>query len=281
MMNERRKRLLKVLAEQKSVSVHELVELLESSPSTIRRDIGWLAARKLLVRRRGMAELAPEQAAPAGHPNATFHSNFLKHAQEKRAIARRAAAMCANGETIIINGGTTTFMMAEFLAEKNLTIMTNSFLTAERLLASSESDVILAGGKVYREQDVILSPFDNDVTGHHYASTMFMSVFGLSLLGLIESDPLLIQAEKRLMTQAEKLVVLADSSKFARRAGLILCALRQVDTVITDTHVSDAAVQWLEQSGIKVITVAPEPLPRHSHDPLVNMLVYAQRRAAG
>lgn len=280
-MTERRKRLLKVLAEQKSASVHELVELLDSSPSTIRRDIGWLASRKLLTRRRGLAEIVREQATPSGHPHATFHTNFHKHAEEKRAIARRASAMCESGETIIINGGTTTFMMAEFLAEKTLTIMTNSFLTAERLLASSDSDVILTGGKVYREQNVIISPFDNDVTEHHYASKMFMSVFGLSLLGLIESDPLLIQAEKRLIGQAEKLVVLVDSSKFTRRAGLILCALRQVDTVITDTHVSDAAVQWLEQSGIKVVTVAPEPLPQQSDDPLVNRLLDPRRSLAG
>jgi DeoR family ulaG and ulaABCDEF operon transcriptional repressor len=279
MMIERRKRLLKLLAEQKSATVHELVELLESSPSTIRRDIGWLAARKLLTRRRGMAETVQEQGIPNSHPNATFHNNFLRNAQQKRAIARRAAAMCASGETIIINGGTTTFMMAEFLSEKNLTILTNSFLTAERLLASSQSDVVLTGGKVYREQNVILSPFENDVTEHHYASKMFMSVFGLSLLGLIESDPLLIQAEKRLINQAEKLVVLVDSSKFTRRAGLILCGLRQVHTVITDTHVSDAAVQWLEQSGIQVVTVEPEPLPRHSDDPLVNMLVERGARA--
>jgi DeoR family ulaG and ulaABCDEF operon transcriptional repressor len=73
-------------------------------------------------------------------------------------------------------------------------------------------------------------------------------------------------------------VVLVDSSKFTRRAGLILCALRQVDTVITDTHVSDAAVQWLEQAGIKVLAVAPEPLPRQSEDPLVNMLVGERRQ---
>ena len=276
MMIERRKRLLKLLFEQRSVTVHELVEMLDSSPSTIRRDIGWLASRKLLTRRRGSAELLQEPSAPAGHPNTSFQANFMRNVEQKRAIARHAAALCVDGETIIINGGTTTFMMAEFLAEKNLTIMTNSFLTAERLLASSESDVILTGGKVYREQNVILSPFENDVTEHHYASKMFMSVFGLSLLGLIEADPLLIQAEKRLINQAEKLIVMVDSSKFTRRAGLILCGLRQVNTVITDTDASDAAVQWLEQSGIKVITVKPEPLPRNSDDPLVCRLIEPQ-----
>ncbi|MFL6635130.1 MAG: hypothetical protein ACJ8HJ_22730, partial [Massilia sp.] len=78
---------------------------------------------------------------------------------------------------------------------------------------------------------------------------------------LVETDPLLIRAEKRLIGQAEKLVVLVDSSKFARRAGLILCGLKQVHTVITDSDVADLSVQWLEQAGVKVIVVAPQMPP--------------------
>src|SRR5205823_13305910 len=147
----------------------------------------------------------------------------------------------------------TTFMMAEFLVDKQLKILTNSFLMAERLLSSSDNEIILPGGKVYREQNVILSPFDNDITQHHYAAKMFMSVFGLSLLGLMEADPLLIQAEKRLISQAEELVVLADSSKFTRKAGLILCGLDRVNTVITDNGVSDKAVQTIEQNVVMVL----------------------------
>ena len=88
-----------------------------------------------------------------------------------------------------------------------------------------------------------------------------MGVYGLSMLGLMEADPMLIQAEKRLISQAEELIVLADSSKFARKAGLILCGLNRVSCVITDTGASDAAVQMLEQSGVKVLAVAPELMP--------------------
>jgi DeoR family ulaG and ulaABCDEF operon transcriptional repressor len=60
------------------------------------------------------------------------------------------------------------------------------------------------------------------------------------------------------------LIVLADSSKFAKKAGLILCGLNRVSTVITDTDASDAAVQLLEQSGVRVVTVVPEALPQQS-----------------
>lgn len=259
--HKRRKRLLKLLAEHQNASVPQLVEWLSASPATVRRDISWLAARNLLTRTRGGAANLAQKKRNLTLTSETFEHNIQCFADRKRAIARYAAGMCEEGETIVINGGTTTFMMADFLVDKHLKILTNSFLMAERLLLSSENEVILPGGKVYREQNVILSPFDNDITQHHYAAKMFMSVYGLSLLGLMEADPLLIQAEKRLIGQAEELIVLADSSKFAKKAGLILCGLDRVSCVITDTHASDAAVQLLEQSGVKVVTVQPEAVP--------------------
>jgi DeoR family ulaG and ulaABCDEF operon transcriptional repressor len=86
----------------------------------------------------------------------------------------------------------------------------------------------------------------------------------------MEADPLLIQAEKRLISQAEELVVLADSSKFARKAGLILCGLDRVSTVITDTDASDKAVQTLEQYGVKVVTVEPDDVAPNVGAPYFN-----------
>jgi len=259
--HKRRKRLLKLLAEHQTASVPQLVDWLSASPATVRRDISWLAARSLLTRTRGGAANLEQKKRSFTLTSETFQHKIQCYAERKRAIARHAAGMCSEGETIIINGGTTTFMMAEFLVDHHLKILTNSFLMAERLLVSSENEIIVPGGKVYREQNVILSPFDNDITQHHYAAKMFMSVYGLSLLGLMEAAPLLIQAEKRLISQAEELIVLVDSSKFAKKAGLILCGLNRVSTVITDTYASDSAVQLLEQSGVRVVTVEPEAVP--------------------
>ncbi|KGF80910.1 DeoR faimly transcriptional regulator [Massilia sp. JS1662] len=256
--HKRRKHLLKLLAEHQAATVSQLVDWLNASPATVRRDINWLADRNLLSRTRGGVENVQPRARQHPLSSETFQNNIQCFATAKRAIARHAASLCEDDGTIIINGGTTTFMMAEFLVDKQLKILTNSFLMAERLLVSSQNEIIVPGGKIYREQNVILSPFDNDITQHHYASKMFMSVYGLSVLGLMEADPVLIQAEKRLIGQAEELIVLADSSKFARTAGLILCGLDRVSAVITDTGVPDKAVQMLEHYGVKVIAVAPD-----------------------
>lgn len=268
MISKRRKDLLKLLAERQSLSVHQLVDTLDASPSTIRRDISWLAARQLLVRTRGGADAPPRQRPPPTRGgDGSFARKLQANAAQKYAIARRAAALCADGDTIIINAGSTTFMMADFLADKTLKILTNSFTMAERLLRTSRNEVVIPGGRVYREQNVILSPFDNDATADQYASMMFTSVHGLSMLGLVESDLLLVRAEQRLIKQADQLVVLVDSSKFARRAGLILCGLRQVHTVITDSGVDVLALRWLEQAGVRVIVVAPETPPPAAQPP--------------
>lgn len=261
MTNHRRhKRLLKLLDEHGQASTEALMGWLSASAATVRRDLAWLAARQQLTRTRGGAQRL--QGASGGLLRSqAFRHDLCQRAAHKRAIARHAAELCSPGETVIINGGTTTFMMAEFLAGQQLRILTNSFLLAERLLNTSDNEIILPGGRVYREQNVILSPFENDITRHHYAARMFMGVHGLSALGLMEADPLLVQAERRLIGQAEQLVVLADSSKFSRRTGLVLCGLDRVHSVITDTDAPDAGVQWLEQQGVTVHTVAPEPLP--------------------
>ena len=258
--HKRHKRLLKLLAEHESATVPQLMEWLFASAATVRRDICWLAAKNQLTRTRGGAEKLQQKKRTFALTSETFQNNIHNNAAEKRAIARYASTLCKDGETIIINGGTTTYMMVEFLVEKQLKILTNSFLMAERLLSTSANEIILPGGKVYREQNVILSPFENDIAQHHYAAKMFMGVYGLSMLGLMEADPLLIQAEKRLISQAEELIVLADSSKFTRKAGLILCGLNRVSCVVTDTGVTDEMVQMLEQYGVKVVKVEPEVL---------------------
>ncbi len=255
--HKRHKWLLKLLDEHGQATTEELMTWLSASAATVRRDLAWLAARQQLVRVRGGAQRL-QRASGGLLRSQTFLNNICRQALQKRAIARHAVSLCTAGETVIINGGTTTFMMAEFLADQQLRILTNSFLLAERLLNTSNNQIILPGGSVYREQNVIISPFENDVAQHHYAAKMFMGVHGLSALGLMEADPLLVQAERRLIGQAEELIVLVDSSKFERRTGLVLCGMERVACVITDTGAPDAAVQWLEHQGVRVVTVAPD-----------------------
>jgi DeoR family ulaG and ulaABCDEF operon transcriptional repressor len=249
---ERHRLILSAVQEKPVVTVQEMVELTDSSEATIRRDIAALHVQKRLRRVRGGAEAIspPQFVGLAGRP---FSVNETLHAAQKRAIAREAVELCKDGEPIIINGGTTTFQMVHFLTGRRMPIFTNSFPIAEHLLKHSKNTVMLSGGTIYREQNIILSPFDNDVTRNFYARRMFMGAQGLGPLGLMEADPLLIQAEQKLIDQADELVVLIDSSKFRLRSSLILCGLSRIATVITDEGIEDREAKMLETAGVALI----------------------------
>jgi len=250
--SERHRVILSAVQERPVATVTELVALTGASEATIRRDIATLHVQNRLRRVRGGAEALAPPPLPglAGRP---FSVNEAINIEQKQAIAREAAALCKSGEPIIINGGTTTFQMVHPLVSQQLTIMTNSFPIAEHLLKHSKNTVLLPGGALYREQNIILSPFDNDMTRHFYAKRMFMGAHGIGSVGLMESDPLLIQAEEKLIGRADELVVLVDSSKFANRSSLVLCALDRIHTLITDDGIDDKTARMLETADITLI----------------------------
>ncbi|MFV0360220.1 DeoR/GlpR family DNA-binding transcription regulator [Tropicimonas sp.] len=253
--SERHTVILSAVQDRPVVTVGELCALTGASEATVRRDIAALHVQKKLRRVRGGAEaLAPPQfVGLAGHP---FTMNATLHTAQKRAIARAAVEMCADGEAIIINGGTTTFQMVYPLAGRRLQVFTNSFPVAEHLLKNSKNAVMLPGGAIYREQNIILSPFDNDVTQNFYARRAFLGAYGIGRLGVMEADPLLIQAEQKLIGRSDELIVMADSSKFRNRSSLVLCPLGRIDTLITDEGIDDRSAAMIEAADIRLVIAA-------------------------
>ena len=253
--SERHRIILSAVQERPVASVLDLVTLTGASEATIRRDIATLHVQKKLRRVRGGAEsIAPPQfVGLAGRP---FSVNETINAAQKRAIARAAVDLCVDGEPIIINGGTTTFQMVHPLSARRCQVFTNSFPIAEHLLKNSKNTVLLPGGVIYREQNIILSPFNNDIAGNFWARRMFMSCHGIGALGIMEADPLLIQAEQKLIGQADELILLVDSSKFARRSSLILCPLARIHTVITDDGITDRDAAMLAAADIRLIVAS-------------------------
>ncbi|MDO6587232.1 DeoR/GlpR family DNA-binding transcription regulator [Salipiger sp. 1_MG-2023] len=253
--SERHRLILSAVQDRPVVTVPDFVALTGVSEATIRRDIATLHMQKKLRRVRGGAEaLAPPQFV--GLAGRTFAVNETLRTRQKQAIARAAVDLVSDGEPIIINGGTTTFQMVHPLASRRLQVFTNSFPIAEHLLKHSKNTVMLPGGVIYREQQIVLSPFENDVTHNFYARRMFMGAQGLGPLGLMEADPLLIQAEHKLIGQADELVVLVDSTKFEARSSLVLCPLERIHTVITDDGISPRAREMLDTAGVELIVAS-------------------------
>lgn len=252
--NERHLIILSVLRDKPVANVRELVELTNSSEATIRRDISALHLRKKLRKIRGGVEaLHPPTIGLAGRP---YDYNSGVNINKKRAIAQRAVELCEDNDDIIINGGTTTFQMVHYLTTRRMQVFTNSFPIAEHLLNHSKNMVVMPGGTIYREQNIILSPFENDGSKHFSARRMFMGAQGISARGIMEVDPLIVQAEEKLINQADELIVLIDSTKFELRSSMVVCPLSRVTTIITDDNLSADARDMLEQSGVELIMVA-------------------------
>lgn len=254
---ERHRLILKLTEERAVVSVAELVELLDASEATVRRDIGAMSDRGEIRRVRGGAEALTPRHRPhlVGTPLALSQG---MQADQKRAIARAAAALPGPGESIIIGGGSTTYCLVEFLATRELDILTNSFPVAAHLVANSRNRITLPGGTVFREQSIVLSPFEADVTGHFWAHTMFAGCYGINSFGIMEADPLIVQSQLRLLARADRLVVMADSRKLRQRSSMVVAPLGRVSIFITDDGARAEELEPLRAAGVEVMVVPVE-----------------------
>lgn len=256
---ERHRIILSETATKPVVTIGYLVELLDASEATIRRDVNSLHSEGKLKKVRGGAESLhpPTSTGLAGRPFAISQSI---NAKEKKRVAHAAAAMCIEGESIIIGGGSTAFMMVEHIKHMQLDVMTNSFVIAEYLLREGNCNVTVPSGKIYREQNLILSPYPEDGSSQFYASKMFFGAQGVGTLGVMETDPQIVQGTTRLLGQAEQRILLIDSSKFTLSSSMITCSLDALDTVITDQSVSNKSIKMIEASGCRLIIVGESPV---------------------
>jgi len=144
-------------------------------------------------------------------------------------------------------------MMGEYLMDRQLNILTNSIVLAQSLWETSNNQITLPGGEIYRSQGIILSAFDNDSIPNYHCTKMFMGTPGITKMGVMESDTLLVRAEHKLKKQAEKLIVLADSSKLGLSSNFLFAPLSEVDVLITDVDADPKLIKEFESQGIEVI----------------------------
>ncbi len=251
--SQRDSAILGLLQNDGFVSFRQLCQKLDASSATIRRDLERLEADGRLERVRGGAKLTAEAAAAERLVGAPFELNRTRHAREKAAIGRAAAALCQRGEALIIDGGTTTFQMCAHLEGLEPQVLTNSLHIVGELLRQPGARVSVPGGAIFREQNIILSPFEDDGLARYHASKLFMGAAAVGPRGLMQADVVLIQAEQKLMDKADKLIVLADSSKFRTSASFLVCGLDAIDVVVTDKGVTEPELAMLRDHGIEVV----------------------------
>jgi DeoR family ulaG and ulaABCDEF operon transcriptional repressor len=220
------------------------------SEATIRRDLKALADDGQIRRVRGGVESLNSLPAPSLAAGAAIVPVAVS---AERAIAAEAAKLLQDGESVIISAGTTTLAMVEFMQERQLDVLTNSVLIASRLFQSSRSRVMLPAGTMLRKQGIVLSPFENDGIEHFSAQKMFTSCYGIKRSGLTEADPLIVSAQRRLLSRADEVIVLVDSHKFRQRSSMIIAPINRISTLITDDGADKADLEPFRRAGIRVI----------------------------
>jgi DeoR family ulaG and ulaABCDEF operon transcriptional repressor len=254
---ERHRLILKLVQERSIVSITDLVEMIGASDATLRRDVNALAEGGRLRRIRGGVEALNPRHEPhlVGMPFAISREVAVA---QKRAIARAAAELLVDGESIIINAGTSTLALVEFIANRQLNILTNSLPILAALHNSGGNRISVPGGTVFREQNIILSPFEDQTVESFWASKLITGCYGINPHGLMEADPLVVQAQTRLLRRAEEIIVLADSRKLRQRSSIIVTPLKRVSTLITDDGADEADLQAVREAGVRVIIAHSE-----------------------
>lgn len=252
---ERERLILAALAPHGFVSYRELEAKLDASPATIRRDLSRLESAGKLERLHGGARLADAEGDARQHRLAgtPFDQSISLNLAAKRAIGAAAAALCEPGEGIMIDGGTTTLQMCPHLDGLDCQVLTNSLHIVNALLPQPGTRVLVPSGAIFREQNIILAPAGEDSMPRFHAPKLFMGAAAVGPQGVMQPDVVLVAAERRLIDRAEQLILLVDSSKFVSSSGAIVCALDEIDMLITDAGVTDEMRQAAQASGVRLI----------------------------
>lgn len=257
---QRHSMVLEMLATHGTVSLKMMIREVGASEATLRRDLIKLANGGELRQVRGGAvsiELHKKPISRLRLEGSAFQSNMQKHIGAKQAIARCAVALCEEGEAIIINGGSTTFFMSNFLRNHHLSILTNSLAIGVELIEQTNNRVIFPAGEASRKLNFILNPLDDSVTDAYRASKYFLSCRAVSHKGVMEADPMVALAEQRMAALAEQTILLVDTSKIGKSSNYAAFNLTDIDLVITDQRVTPEQLALFDEHQVQV-QIAPE-----------------------
>jgi DeoR/GlpR family transcriptional regulator of sugar metabolism len=243
---------IKELLAQRGMADHDwLAAELKVSPSTIRRDLEMLEQAGLVQRTHGgVVWIGDKQSGTRPY---AFDQRMSFQLDAKRMIAKAAAKLVQPGETIIVDGGTTTYYLAEELLGRRMQFVTNSLPIANLFLNDENAELILTGGLMYPRYGVLLGPNAEQMIETIHTKTLFLSVAGIHNGKLYNQNMLLVQAEQKMMQQAQQTVLLVDATKFGQQALVQLCGLSDVDVVVSDSSLSAADRDAIAAAGCRLM----------------------------
>lgn len=248
----RRRRLLELITRQGYATLDELVRVIGVSESTIRRDLESLDLSGSIKRTHGGAIYPGEvRSMPA------FDERMATAAAEKRAIGVAAANLLEDGDTVLLDGGTTTMEVAKALVGRRLQVVTNSLPIAQLLASSQQTDLILIGGYIYPRTGVALGPLAIASMQSIRVRTAILGAGGIVAEGIFNSNSLLVETERQMMSCGQEVMIVADHTKFGRLALARLCGLDEIDHVVFDAALAEQSRAMLQAAGVSLHEAPP------------------------
>lgn len=243
--------ILERLTNDGSVAVATVARELDVSPATIRRDLQLLESQHMLSRTHGGA------VADGVLYELPLRYKGARQQEEKRRIAREAASRVLDGWAIGLNGGTTTTEVVRALVDRpHLTIVTNALNIASEIAVRPNLKLVVTGGVARPESYELVGPLAEQSLQGLNMSAAFIGVDGISVKAhLTTHHDTEAGTDRALIERAERVIVVADSSKIGKAALARISRLADVDELITDDGADPAEVAALEEAGLQVTIV--------------------------
>jgi len=250
MLPDRRHELiLRTLRTEGPVTITVLAERLAASPATIRRDLLQLDDEGLLKRVYG-------GAVPIGGEDEPFTEVATIRVPQKDAIARKCAELVKDGETVLLDIGTTAHRVARQLRGRSVTVVTSSLAVYEELADEHSIQLVLLGGMVRREYRSLIGFLTEDNLRQIHADRLFLGTSGVRPNGQVMDTTVVEVPVKRAMIAAsDQVVLVADVGKFPGTGMSRVCGPHELNTVITNTSADEKTLGALREAGVEVIEV--------------------------
>ncbi|MGB7070403.1 MAG: DeoR/GlpR family DNA-binding transcription regulator [Pyrinomonadaceae bacterium] len=249
---ERRGAIVSLLHENGKVRVKELSKRFETSEVTIRTDLKELHNRGLLFKSHGGAIL-PNVAN--GEP--TLFEKSVEHTAEKAKIGAAAAELVKDGETIILDSGSTTHEIAKRIKDrKNLTVITNGINIAAELAGFRGIQIILLGGVMRHRSRSVVGHFAEEMLSQLTADKLFLAADGCTLeFGLSTPKFQESQVNQAMVRIAREKYLAADSSKFGINSLSRIVSLWEMDGVICDNNLPSEYEVEIREHGLRLVLI--------------------------
>ncbi|MCX6986467.1 MAG: DeoR/GlpR family DNA-binding transcription regulator [Lentisphaerae bacterium] len=245
LQRQRQDKILESLSGDGFLSVADAVRIFNSSPATLRRDFAELAESGQAIKVRGGLK------ASNGGGMLPFSARAGIYSAEKEALAESAAAMIKSGDVVL--------HMAGCLPDMNIRIITNSLRLAsvlEEMKAGSRWEIYLTGGFLYTKSGILLGPNALYGIAQYHADLAFLSASGIDESGVYNSSELVVETERVMIGNSDKVVIMADHSKIGKRGLCKVCDIGKISGIITDKNVSSRkSLNLIRKKGIEITLV--------------------------